>query len=70
MNNKRKMKKKIKKQKKTKTSHLSFFSVEMGTHKLFCPDWHGTVILLISVSHCSWDDMCEATAPGYIFSTS
>jgi hypothetical protein len=36
---------------------------EMGSRKLFYPDWPGTVILQISASREAWDDKVCATMP-------
>jgi hypothetical protein len=42
-----------------------FFSVEMWSHKHFCPGWPITAILLILASHELWDDTRNASASNY-----
>jgi hypothetical protein len=43
----------------------SFFSVEIGSCKLFCSGCLGTAILPMSVSHVAWDDR-HTSLPNYL----
>jgi hypothetical protein len=44
--------------------HTWLFSIEIGSHELFCLGWPGTMILLISASCIAWNDRC-ATVLNY-----
>jgi hypothetical protein len=42
---------------------VSLFSIEMGSHRLFCLGWSGPSILLISTSSVAWNDRCAPLCP-------
>jgi hypothetical protein len=44
-------------------SMSSFFSIEMGSHKFFWPDWPQILILSVSSSCVVWNDRSELPHP-------
>jgi hypothetical protein len=46
-------------------NQTQLFSIEMGSHKCFCPGWPGTTILPISASQVARISRRDSPSPGF-----